>query len=97
MEHTDNQSRVEVMRAHIEACRASGGTVVSYCKTHNLAPAHYYYWQKRLNRQAVTPAFTQVAPMVANNSAVSISYPNGVRLELNNISVSILKELVCCI
>ncbi|MFT4092233.1 MAG: hypothetical protein QM640_01245 [Niabella sp.] len=97
MEHTDNLSRAEVMRGHIEACRASGGAVVSYCKAHNLAPSNYYYWQKKLNRAAVRPGFTQVAPMDTGSSTATICYPNGVRLELNNISIAALKELVCCI
>lgn len=98
MENNNTSARAGIMHAHIEACRASGQTVDSYCKEHRLATSKYYYWQKRLHINAATiPTFTQVAPMAANGSAATICYPNGVRLELGSINVAVIKELLCCI
>ncbi|MBK7097627.1 MAG: hypothetical protein IPH58_03745 [Sphingobacteriales bacterium] len=64
METNNTSDRAGIMHAHIEACRTSGQTVVSYCKEHRLAASKYYYWQKRLPiNAATTPTFTQVTPI----------------------------------
>ncbi|MBK7099467.1 MAG: hypothetical protein IPH58_15530 [Sphingobacteriales bacterium] len=98
METNNTSDRAGIMHAHIEACRTSGHTVVSYCKEHRLAASKYYYWQKRFPiNAATTPAFTQVTPIATHGSAATICYPNGVRLELGSINIAVLKELLCCI
>lgn len=97
MEYKDTISRADIMRAHIETCRASGLTVIDYCKEHGLAPSNYYYWQKRLSpAKPDRPGFTQITQASIHTATVSITYPNGVRIEFSdgNINASVLKELV---
>ncbi len=99
MENKDTINRADIMRAHIEACRTGDRTVAAYSKEHGLAPSNYYYWQKRLYRTAIKPAFTRLSPVSAHTTTVSITYPNGVYIEFSDgtINASALKELVCFI
>lgn len=90
--------QAEAMRHHIEACKASGLTVSGYCKEHRLAPSTFYYWQKRLNAATAEPGFTQLFPVPMDMVAVTVHYPNGVRVVFSGrVSSSAIKELVCCI
>jgi hypothetical protein len=91
-------SRSTAMRQHIEACKESKQTIVAYCKDHQLAPSIFYYWQKRLRPTDANPAFSQLLPEAADTAAVTIHFPNGVRVEFSgSVIPSSLKELVCCI
>lgn len=98
MRHKDTQ-KVEQMRAHIEACQASGMSVTDYCGSHEISKANYYYWHKKL--QKASGSFMQVTlPTMkqGSNSPIRIHYPNGVSVELNSVvNIALLKELVCCI
>jgi len=98
MRNKDN-ARCEVMRQHIESCKASGKSVVSYCQEIGIAPSKFYYWQKRLRDTAVQPGFTQIAAQpTAGNAAATVHFPNGVHISFaGNINATILKELACCI
>jgi hypothetical protein len=91
-------SRAEIMRHHIEACKERKQTVIAYCKDHQLAPSNFYYWQKRLRPADVNAAFTQLLPETTDTAAVTIHFPNGVRIVFSgSVSSSSLKELACCI
>lgn len=85
MEIKDTQSRGEVMRSHIEACKAVDKTVIAYCKEHGLTPSNYYYWQKKLNATTAKPLFTQLSAMPVQAVMPTVCYPNRVRIEFNNI------------
>ena len=90
------ESKAELMRQHIEACRQSGLTVSEYCTQKGIIKSNYYYWLKKLGSENKSSGFTAVK--VTTNAAIEISYPNGVQLSFTgNISVATIKELVCCI
>jgi len=94
----DTLDRTEVMRQHIESCRASDMTVLAYCKANNLAPSKYYYWQKRLQPKTAVPSFKQISPMSLDTMSTVIDFPNGIRISFSGfVNTSILKELACCI
>jgi hypothetical protein len=87
------------MRNHIESCKASGKSVVSYCQETGIAPSKFYYWQKRLQATAIQPGFTQIAaPPPVGNATATVHFPKGVHITFTgNINATILKELACCI
>ena len=45
----NDQSKLEQMRQHIEACNKSGLTVRDYCQQNAVVKSSYYYWLKKLN------------------------------------------------
>ncbi len=97
MKYKDN-TRAEMMRHHIEACKESKQTIIAYCKEHKLAPSNFYYWQKRLSGATGKPGFSRLSPVTMDTGAVTIYYPNGVRIEFGGtVSCASLKELGCCI
>ncbi len=86
------------MRLHIESCKASGQTVIAYCHQHGLAPSKFYYWQKRLQDADVSSGFLQIPAHSTQNSNASIHFPNGISISFaGNESITVLKELACCI
>lgn len=92
------KSNKEEMARHIEACKASGKAVRTYCKEVGLAPSKYCYWQKRLSAADTKSSFTQITPGMIATSSVVVSYPNGVSVSFHdNVGVTTLKELICCI
>ncbi len=91
-------TQAEIMGKHAAACKASGQTIADYCKEHGLAPSKFYYWQKRLNDVIAKPGFSQLSPLTMDTTAVTMHFPNGVRVEFSgSVSASSLKELICCI
>jgi hypothetical protein len=75
------QSRIaqsELMRQHIAACNASGKSVESYCKEHQLKPSIYYYWRKKIAPQQEGKFISIALPL--SNGPVSIVFTNGTRI-----------------
>ena len=93
---SQNQSKSEQMRHHIEACSKSGLTVSDYCQQNAIVKSSYYYWLKKLNAENGCSGFTAIK--VASGASVAIAYPNGVQLSYTgDISATTIKALVCCI
>jgi hypothetical protein len=78
---------------HLRRCEASGGSVVSYAKEHDLRASALYQWRSRLVREGLWPARTrktlevqrQVAPV--SFARVTVTPPTQtflVRLQLAN-------------
>lgn len=94
-----NNSQAEAMLVHVTACKASGQTVVAYCKEEGLSPSTFYYWQKRLKGNTASESgFTQIVVAAPEAAVATVHFPNGVRIVFSGgAGTSVLKELACCI
>jgi transposase-like protein len=77
MEHK-NINQLQIMQAHIDACKASGMSVKAYCREHQIKSSNYYYWQKKL-QQEQPGKFISITPLLSN-APVSIAFTNGNRI-----------------
>jgi hypothetical protein len=81
------------MQAHIDACKASGKTVVEYCSQHQLKVHQYYYWRKKLQ----PPEPGKFIPITAllSNAPVRISFTNGIHINFETLPpVDYVKQLL---
>lgn len=86
------------MRSHVQACAAGTLTVEQYCQQHGIKKSSYYYWHKRLQKQPDMNAFVPLNLSSGRVCDVVVSFPNGINISFNgNTSISVLKELACCI
>jgi transposase-like protein len=46
----------------IKECQASGMTVKSWCRQHNIKESAYYYWLKKIRREACAKQLPAVQP-----------------------------------
>jgi hypothetical protein len=76
-------SQAMVMQQHIDACKASGQTVASYCSGHSIKAHQYYYWQNKL-QPAVPGKFISIAPPLLTAS-VSVDFTNGNRVRFETL------------
>jgi len=86
--------------AILKSCREKGSTRRSSCKEHGISLATFYNWQKKY-RETELKAEGNFVPVVipvqtiAKNIEIEISYPNGVRVKLNQeMDLPILRSLI---
>lgn len=63
--------RLNKWAAIISECRGSGQTVEAWCSEHNIKPASYYYWLRRV-REAACEALPTLTG--ENNSIVPVDF-----------------------
>ena len=92
--------------AILKSCMEKGSTRRSSCKEHGISLATFYNWQKKYRGTVlkadgkfvpiVIPAQTkQPAQTIAKNIEIEISYPNGVRVKLNQeMDLPMLRSLI---
>lgn len=92
--------------AIIKSCIEKGSTRRSSCKEHGISLATFYNWQKKYRETelnldgkfvpVVIPSQTkQPEQIIAKNIEIEISYPNGVRLKLNQeMDLPMLRSLI---
>ena len=86
-----NQSRI--MQSHIDACKASGKTVVEYCSQHQIKVHQYYYWQKKLQPPQPESNFIKIAPVLPSAGAI-IVFANGNQINFATLPpVDYVKQL----
>jgi transposase-like protein len=77
----------QTMFQMIEQCHSSGLSKKEFCEQHQIAPAKFYYWQKRYREHQQPDGFL---PVKIGNSKktsaepVQIHYPNGVIIHLRS-------------
>ena len=72
---------------------SSHHTRESFCQTKGLSLATFGYWRTRyLSARAEPAGFTEIKPEVSAH--ISITYPNGVRIEVPSSSMAIIGALV---
>ncbi|GAB6179446.1 hypothetical protein JCM14036_30850 [Desulfotomaculum defluvii] len=67
-----NQYRLSQWTDIVRECRSSGKTVSAWCSDHDISPASYYYWLKRIRTaacEALPSLCAQNNPIVPVNIA----------------------------
>ena len=92
-----DKCRSELWLERIHECRTSGMTVVNWCATNDINIKSYYYWLRKLKREAFEllpvkqdqalsaiseTAFAEISQQVRKNSSV-------IRVSLNDIMIEI--------
>lgn len=88
----------------------SGLGVREFCSNQDIAPATFYYWRKKFNREKQPDSFIPLlikpngglepssgphGQIPGAGTSVELAYPNGVVLRLNNgVAISDLKALI---
>ena len=67
-----NQYRLNKWTDIVRECRSSGQTVSAWCADHDINPASYYYWLKRI-RTAACEALPSLCTQ--NNPIVPVNFP----------------------
>ena len=94
--------------AILKSCLGNGSTTRrSSCKEHGISSATFYNWQKKYRETELKPD-GKFVPLVisaqtkqpeqtkAKNIEIEISYPNGVRVKLNQeMDLPMLRALIC--
>ena len=91
MENTE-QTRAQIMTAHIAACQASGMQVQAYCAAHNIIPSNY--WLGKIQKPAPTGKFISL-PVPLTDALIYIAFANGTRVCFENMPpAEYVKKLV---
>ena len=85
----------------IDSQAASGLTKAEFFKLHNINPATYYYWFKKINTQE-KPHCNQILPVVitpnspiSSHQTVELLLPNGYQLSFEDaIEPTYLKQIL---
>ena len=93
--------------AFVKSCIESGMVKKAYCKEHGVRSATFYNWHKKyreteLNTEekfiplVISSPAKQPEKIVAKHIEIEISYPNGVRVKLNQeMDLPMLRSLIC--
>ncbi|MFI3255158.1 MAG: hypothetical protein R3Y63_12620 [Eubacteriales bacterium] len=61
LQNLNEQEKEQVCANRIHECRNSPLTVEKWCKEHEIKPATYYFWQKKVfNKVKNEPKFTEI-------------------------------------
>ena len=92
--------------AFVKSCIESGMVKKLYCKEHGVSSATFYNWHKKyreaeLNTEekfipvVISSPAKQPEQTIAKNIEIEISYPNGVRVKLNQeMDLPMLRSLI---
>jgi transposase-like protein len=92
--------------AFVKSCIESGMIKKVYCKEHGVSSATFYNWHKRYRETelnidekfipvVITSPAKQPEQTIAKNIEIEISYPNGVRVKLNQeMDLPMLRSLI---
>ena len=88
---TEHDARLNLWIQRIKECRGSGMTVKAWCKANEINEKTYYYWLRKIKKEAfeaLPPACRQVpAPFSKNKIFAEVSAPLSVCAE--NIAATI--------
>jgi transposase-like protein len=94
----NKNSNRKAMFDKVRACLDSGQTKRNWCAQNNIRENVFYYWlqQYRKAENHHTSGFVLLKPKQAHQSGgLKISYPNGVKLELESASdFSLIQTLI---
>lgn len=91
----------------VKSCIESGTIRKAYCKQHGVSSATFYNWQKKYRESelktdekfipvVISSPTKQPGKTIAKNIEIEISYPNGVRVKLNQeMDLPMLRALIC--
>lgn len=84
---------------HIRRQLQSGHTIRVYCELHDLAPATFYFWRRRLQQPSSTPApqfhELHVSPEARPACALVLRHPAGWQITLpENFSETAVRRLL---
>lgn len=84
------------MLSLVKQWKASGQTKQIFCNQHNITHHTLSYWVTKYNqsRQPSPGGFTPIDLSPAEAGHVSITYPNGVRISLNQAPLSLISQLI---
>ena len=85
--------------------KASGLSVRGFCSNEGIAPAKFYYWQKKLRKQSVRNGFIPLLVKPAENIGratdkgddllLEVCYPNGITLRIKqDLELAKLRALI---
>lgn len=60
---TRNEYRAQVWMQFVRECEASGMTNREFCQQRGISEKSYYYWLRKLRKQAVATAGPQLVPL----------------------------------
>jgi hypothetical protein len=82
----------------VYAWHHEGGSISQYCKAHNLRPASFHYWKKKLlgSGQKEKPSGFKIIDMdICSSGTIEYIHPSGVRIVFHsNIEAGYLKQLL---
>jgi hypothetical protein len=86
----------EKMFALVETYQQSGQSQKEFCKEQHIKTSTFSYWIKRKRMRENPPSsFLKVdATPTLSSEGLEIWYPNGVRLKLAQLDISILSALI---
>jgi hypothetical protein len=87
-------TRQEQMFALIEEAAQSKETITAFCAAREIKMKTFFYWRRKLLASRSTPAgFIPIAPP-CENTAVRLSYPNGVDIHLPSADPALIAQLI---
>ena len=70
-----NNEKMLIWQQRMTECQRSNLTVTDWCTEHQIAPATYYYWHKKITQQSDTEnnvsVFAEVTPILLRESPVT--------------------------
>ena len=83
-----DNNKIEIWKERIQACKASGLSVLQYCNNNHLSKGQYYYWHKVINEFTTSSVSQPVFAEVLIESNVSSSY-EGIKINYKEVAMSI--------
>ncbi len=74
---TRNEYRAQVWMQFVRECEASGMTNREFCQQRGISEKSYYYWLRKLRKQAVeaaTPQLVALEPAVERETGLRIEF-----------------------
>jgi len=87
-----NDNELDIWKEHFIAQKASGLTVLKWCKKNNITKHTYYYWYKQV--KGSKPKVTKVSP--PSFGEVNLHKPtvvsSGIKLSFKSVEISLLNK-----
>ena len=89
MDNTTHEVRLANWKTIVEQCqsRPRGQTVAEWCAQNDIREKQYYYWQRRVRRQALNEAGGALPATVSRDNSISfmeISVPHSLPVSAGN-------------
>ena len=92
-------SKTEQMYGLVESYKASGLSRAVFCAEHGVSMSKFGYWYRKYHEfSSKTPSsFIPLNLDGVPRAGYELVYPNGVRLLLPELDLSVLKSLLCLV
>lgn len=85
----NQHNKLAVWAERVAECRASGQSVLSWCKEHGICSQTYYKWQKRLYTLVEAQQEVQFAEVTAAHRETAAAHPVGITIHIGGAAVDV--------